>query len=402
MIIVTTRSDTSADHYSATDMFARNITKNNDFIRTFGNTPTNNHTIEPQQTEKYGTPRPSNLNPINTDESSFFDFEPSSRAESPYQNHFSTPGTSDMAWSNEGIFRPFTPPSSASFSPKNWAFNSYQSGTPSTIFTNLHQAGSRAPYGQPTPPDDEHDNESLLDHQLHEQREHREQQEQREQREQLEQREMQPPQEPDKGKRKRNQDSTNQSSPKRPRKYAARRSNNNNDLTKPEDVKRSKFLERNRVAASKCRQKKKEWTQNLENRARELQKDNNQIRMVVDSCREEVLFLKAELLKHSQCDCESIQTFIKSGANNFADHKHDEDLFKRETSPIESMPSSRLGSIDAQTGQSDVDSTSPPHEPSNTSIAEDDSALEALLTSSMNLDMMNEGVTSLIPVAAAA
>ena len=371
-------------------MLARNITKNNDFNKTFGNTPTNIHTIEPRQTEKNGTPRAAHLNPINTDESSFFDFEPPSRAESPYQNQFSTPGTSDMTWNNDGNFRPFTPPSSASFSPKNWPFNTYQSGNPSNIFTNVQPTGTRFLYEQPTPPDDENDNESLLDHGLRDQRE---------------QQAMQPPQDGGKGKRKRNvtnQDSTNQSLPKRPRKYASRRWNNTNEPNKPEDVKRSKFLERNRVAASKCRQKKKELTQNLENRARELQKNNNQLRMVVDSCRQEILFLKGELLKHSQCECETIQTFIKSGTNNVADHKYEEDLFKRETSTIRSMPSSRLGSIDAKTAQTDVDSTSPPPEPSNTSIAEDDNALEALLTSSMNLDMINEGVASQIPVAAAA
>lgn len=215
---------------------------------------------------------------------------------------------------------------------------------------------------------------------------------------------MEPPQDAGKGKRKRNStnhDSSNQSSPKRTRKYAARRSNNTNDPSKPEDVKRSKFLERNRVAASKCRQKKKEWTQNLENRARELQKNNNQLRMVVDSCRQEILFLKGELLKHSQCDCESIQSFIKSGIHNFADDKHEEDPFKLD-SPIESMPSSRQGSTDAETDRKDIDSKPPIAELKSTPIATDDNALEALLTSSMNLDMMNASVASQVAVAATA
>ena len=370
-------------------MFARNMAKSNDFVKTFGNTLTNNYTIEPRQTEKYVTPRGSTLASINTDESSFFDFEPSSRAESPYQNFFSTPGASGMPWSNEANIRPFTPPSSASFSPKSWPYNGYQQGNPSNIFTNIHPTNTRAHYGQVTPPDDDNDNESLLDNQLYEQ---------------IEQQEMEPPQDAGKGKRKRgstNHDSTNQSSPKRTRKYASRRSNNINDPTKPEDVKRSKFLERNRVAASKCRQKKKEWTQNLENRARELQKDNNQLRIVVDSCRQEVLFLKGELLKHSQCECESIQAFIKSGANNFADQKHEDDLFKRETSPIGSMPPSRLGSSDADTSRNEFDSTSPVAEPNKTSVADDDNVLEALLTSSINHDTIHEGIASQLPVAVA-
>ena len=373
-------------------MFACNITKNNDFNKTFGKTPTNIHTVEPRQTEKHGTLRAANLNPINTDESTFFDFEPTSRAESPYQNQFSTLGASDMTWNNDGMFRPFTPPSSAPFSPKDWPFNSHQSGNPSNIFTNLQPTGTRSLFEQFTPPNDENDNESLLEHQLCDQREQREQHA------------IQPPQDRVKSKRKRNVtvDSSNQPSLKRPRKYASRRWNNATEPTKPEDVKRSKFLERNRVAASKCRQKKKEWTQNLENRARELQKDNTQLRMVVESCKQEILFLKGEMLKHGQCECESIQTFIKSGINNVADDKYEGDTFKRGTSATESIPSSRLGSIDAKTSQTDVDSISPPPEPSHTSIAEDDNALEALLTNSMNLDMINEGLASQIPVAAAA
>ncbi len=375
--------------YGAANMFARNIIKNNEFVKTFGNTPTNSHTIEPQQTEKHGIPRDGNLNSLNTDESSFFDFEPSSRAESPYQNQFSPPGASGMSWNNEPNFRPFTPPSSATFSPKSWPFNGYQQGNPSNIFTNIHPANTRDHYGQVTPPDDEDDNESLLDFQL---------------REQLEQHEMQPPQDKGKGKRKRTSTksgSTSQSSPKRTRKYASRGSNNTNEPTKPEDVKRSKFLERNRIAASKCRQKKKEWTQNLEDRARELQKNNNQLRMVVDSCRQEVLFLKGELLKHSQCECESIQAFIKSGANNFASHEQ-EDLFKREISPIGSMPSSRLGSVGAVPGLNDFRSRSPTAEPANASIANDDNALEALLTSSINHDTSDAGIASQVAVSVAA
>lgn len=388
---VATQGYMSPNPYGAANMFARSIAKNNEFIKTFGNTATNNTTIEPQQIEKYCTSRGSNLNAVNTDDSSFFDFEPSSRAESPYQNQFSTPGASGMSWNNEANFRPFTPPSSASFSPKSWPYDSYQQGDPSNIFTNIHPVNTRAHHGQITPPDDEKDNESLLDYHL---------------REQLEQHEMQPPQPQDKSKGKRKRNSTNgptsQSPPKRTRKYAARGSNNTNEPTKPEDVKRSKFLERNRVAASKCRQKKKEWTQNLENRARELQKNNNQLRMVVNSCRQEVLFLKGELLKHSECECESIQTFIKSGANNFADHKQEEDLYKREISPIESMPSSRLGSVDAESGRNHISSTSPPAKPTNASIADDDNALEALLTSSIKHDTSDAGIASQVAVAVAA
>lgn len=77
-----------------------------------------------------------------------------------------------------------------------------------------------------------------------------------------------------------------------------------------EDPKRSKFLERNRVAASKCRQKKKEWTSNLEVRARDLQSAKNQLTVVVTSLKEEIIFLKGEMLKHSSCGCTAIKDYL--------------------------------------------------------------------------------------------
>lgn len=120
---VATQHSTSPDHSGALNMFARNMIKDNDFIKTFGNTATNSHTIEPRQTENY---RGGSFNHINRDESSFFDLELPSRADSPYQNHFSTLGASGISWSNEPNFHPFTPPNSESFSPKSWPYNDYQ------------------------------------------------------------------------------------------------------------------------------------------------------------------------------------------------------------------------------------------------------------------------------------
>lgn len=76
------------------------------------------------------------------------------------------------------------------------------------------------------------------------------------------------------------------------------------------DGKRSQFLERNRVAASKCRQKKKEWTSNLEQRARELQANKTSLALLVSSLREELLYLKGEALRHTTCDCDGIREYL--------------------------------------------------------------------------------------------
>ena len=364
-------------------MFAQsghNQTKNSDFLKTFGNTTTTSRTIEPQQTER-NTPRSTNLGTLNTDASSFFDFEPS---ESPYQNQFSTPEASGMSdWNNELNFHPLSPPNSASFSPKAWQYGLQHQNT-SNVLTNTNPANTRAHYGQVTPPDDEEDNNSLLDCQL---------------REQWRSQKVQPEDTSPAKKRKRNVSNANDMNAqptKRTRKFASRGGNNVDDSkNKPEDVKRSKFLERNRVAASKCRQKKKEWTQNLETRARELQKNNNSLRMMIESCRQEVLFLKGELLKHGNCDCTNIQDFLKNGGDSLADPKHDA-MFKRELSPFESMPASRVGSVDSGSGRGlhDFESTSPAADPSDSTFANDENALEALLTNSINHDTSDEGIAS--------
>lgn len=87
------------------------------------------------------------------------------------------------------------------------------------------------------------------------------------------------------------------------------------------DQKRTRFLERNRVAASKCRQKKKEWTTNIEVQARELQTDKNQLSLIVASLKEEVLWLKGELLKHTDCGCERIRQYLDQEAANLSSPK---------------------------------------------------------------------------------
>ena len=79
-----------------------------------------------------------------------------------------------------------------------------------------------------------------------------------------------------------------------------------------EDVKRERFLERNRVAASKCRQKKKEWTESLEDDERQQKALNSYLTRYVTQLKEELLFLKSECLKHSDCDCVAIREHMRN------------------------------------------------------------------------------------------
>ncbi|KAK3855964.1 hypothetical protein Pcinc_037664 [Petrolisthes cinctipes] len=65
--------------------------------------------------------------------------------------------------------------------------------------------------------------------------------------------------------------------------------------------KRKKFLERNRAAAIRCREKKKKWIENLSIKYDELGCINQKLQSEVSSLRSEVATLKTMLLQHKDC-----------------------------------------------------------------------------------------------------
>ncbi|ORX93002.1 hypothetical protein K493DRAFT_262919 [Basidiobolus meristosporus CBS 931.73] len=68
----------------------------------------------------------------------------------------------------------------------------------------------------------------------------------------------------------------------------------------PEE-KRKLFLERNRKAALKCRQRKKQWLANLQNKVEYLTQENDSLQSQATSLREEIINLKTLLLAHKDC-----------------------------------------------------------------------------------------------------
>jgi ATF/CREB family transcription factor len=68
-----------------------------------------------------------------------------------------------------------------------------------------------------------------------------------------------------------------------------------------DEEKRKNFLERNRVAALKCRQRKKQWLANLQTKVEMFSSENDSLTAQISSLREEVVNLKTLLLAHKDC-----------------------------------------------------------------------------------------------------
>lgn len=73
---------------------------------------------------------------------------------------------------------------------------------------------------------------------------------------------------------------------------------------------RQSHLEKNRVAAHKCRQRKKEYINGLEGRAREFSTKNKALKENVAMLREEVLELKNEVLRHAGCGFWAVDEYL--------------------------------------------------------------------------------------------
>ncbi|KAF9301428.1 hypothetical protein BGZ74_006724 [Mortierella antarctica] len=103
--------------------------------------------------------------------------------------------------------------------------------------------------------------------------------------------------------------STSTSTLGRPTK-AARKQNGAEQLS-PE-AKRQRFLERNRLAAAKCREKKRLQTLKTITDADEITAKNQALHESLNELQEEVRMLKNQILCHRDCGCDVIQTFVKT------------------------------------------------------------------------------------------
>merc|ERR1712098_342364 len=68
-----------------------------------------------------------------------------------------------------------------------------------------------------------------------------------------------------------------------------------------DEEKRRNFLERNRIAALKCRQRKKQWLANLQAKVEMYSAENDSLNQQVGQLHEEIRSLRALLMSHKDC-----------------------------------------------------------------------------------------------------
>ncbi|KAL7933933.1 hypothetical protein V8C35DRAFT_43434 [Trichoderma chlorosporum] len=89
---------------------------------------------------------------------------------------------------------------------------------------------------------------------------------------------------------------------------------------KKEDAsQRSKNLERNRIAASKCRQKKKEWVLELEETKSGMELRHNNLRVEYFALLDEVTRIKNQLMAHAACNDPNINFWIEKEALRYVE-----------------------------------------------------------------------------------
>lgn len=75
---------------------------------------------------------------------------------------------------------------------------------------------------------------------------------------------------------------------------------------------RKDILEKNRQAAYRCRQKKKRWVQELEEKGESAERRNKELQEQISQLREESIYLRNLLLTHGNCECRVVVNIKKN------------------------------------------------------------------------------------------
>ncbi|KAK3899931.1 transcription factor atf21 [Staphylotrichum tortipilum] len=133
--------------------------------------------------------------------------------------------------------------------------------------------------------------------------------------------------------------------PELPRKR--RKKARKDSVTPDEDGKRRKFLERNRIAASKCREKKKQYVLELEETNKALERSHRALQTEVGNLTQEVGALKHRLMSHAHCNDPNIDHWITTQAKRFVQGKNEgfhQSQDANDVSPYSALQHTQVGS----------------------------------------------------------
>lgn len=141
---------------------------------------------------------------------------------------------------------------------------------------------------------------------------------------------------------------------------------------------RQSHLEKNRVAAHKCRQRKKEYIGSLEHRAREHAAKNKALKENIAMLREELLELKNEVLRHAGCGFWAVDEYLSRCAG---------DLLGMQAPGLDQATSSRMQQTNFSTSARSPTMHSASHSPAMSTLDPDQihrsASLDSLSTQSI-------------------
>ncbi|KAG5923471.1 hypothetical protein E4U42_004948 [Claviceps africana] len=145
-----------------------------------------------------------------------------------------------------------------------------------------------------------------------------------------------------------NEESNATSKPHRQSKRESARSAKTDEAKKP--TRRERSLERNRVAASKCRKRKKAWTEKLEEKKSGLEAMHSELQSQYLSLLEESSHLKNHLITHAGCHDPNIDVWINNEASKYVRRLSGENFHR--PSSMQSLPSLDNNSVWHSSGNS--------------------------------------------------
>jgi hypothetical protein len=119
---------------------------------------------------------------------------------------------------------------------------------------------------------------------------------------------------------------------------------------------RQLHLEKNCAAAYKCRQRKKNYVDNLEARGREATKKNKRLKENVANLREEVLKRKYEVLGHGGCNFWAVDEYLARSAGDLLGMDGPLLNHRQYQSPTSSLPSNASNDDGTEAGEMITDS----------------------------------------------